>query len=203
VRGFSLLETAIAVALLVPLIAAFMDSLSKDRTATRVVSSLVGPEMRARQALERICHELQYAGVRGEDRNGNGLVDAHEATNANLLFDATWSLADGTTDQAHLTFSLREEEREGLNGESLVTTLAYSREIDYRVEDDRLVRLSRKVLYGETIAATHKTVLCESVEQIRFSRSGHVVTVAIDAFLPEGSYRESTRTISQRVLLRN
>lgn len=201
VRGFSLLEVALAGAVFVVLFGAAARTMVQDKTATRVVTAQAGPEMRARHALERMASEIRMAAMRCEDRNNNGTLDPDEDVNGNDVLDQDWSLSDGTQDQATLGFNRRVAVL-GAEDETVPGT-GYTTSIVYSIEGSRLVRTAMQIDEGTGDFVPERAVMADGVSGLRFARDGNVVTIAIDVSLPAGAYRHPHRTISERVLLRN
>jgi hypothetical protein len=121
--------------------------------------------------------------------------------NGDFEFDDDWNLLDGVRDLAELTFSLRLGLKE--TAEDLVAGDLFSQGITYRLDADRLLRIVRRVdpVSGTTVSQTH--VVAQGVHGLRFSRNGYLITVSIDVALPEGTYRQSYRTLTETLLLRN
>jgi hypothetical protein len=157
--------------------------------------------VKARNALDQIVRELRNAGIRGEDRDADGKVTAVEEVNDDYAFDADWNLLDGVRDLAELTFSLRLGLKE--SAEDLVAGTLFSQGITYRLDADRLLRVVRRLdpESGATFERTH--VVAAGVHGLRFSRNGYLITVSIDVALPDGAYRQSYRTLTETLLLRN
>ncbi len=199
-RGFTIVEMVLGSAIFLVMFGAAVVALIGDQRAERVLTAQIGPEMRARDALERLASELRMAGVRGEDRNDNGNLDDGEDVNGNGRLDADWSLPDGTLDQAELTFNRRidmvNEEGDGVSG-------VYSSPVRYVREGETLVRFWSRTDpdSGETREVRH--VVASGISGLRFSRQGSVVTVALDLRLPPRVYKTDKRTITTSIGLRN
>ncbi|MDH3591998.1 MAG: prepilin-type N-terminal cleavage/methylation domain-containing protein, partial [Planctomycetota bacterium] len=87
-RGFTILEVLIASSLFAVMFGIAVTAVAQDSSTHRTLDAHFGPELRSRKALEFMTTELRMAGIRGEDRNGNGILDANEDVNENLEFDA-------------------------------------------------------------------------------------------------------------------
>ena len=199
-KGFSVLEVTFASSLFAVLLGAAVMATTGDRGAARLMSGAVGPELKARQSLERIASELRMASVRGEDRNANGRLDDGEDINGNDNFDSDWDLADGTADQAALTFNRRVDLRDTYG--NIDTIGVFSRAVTYQVVDGRLIRLWRATDPKTGAVRVNRTIMADGVTAIRFSRTGTIVTVEIEYPLPAGFSRD-TATISTSISLRD
>lgn len=200
-RGFTIVEMVLGSAIFLVFFAAATIALIGDQRAERVLTAQIGPEMRARDALERLAAELRMAGLRGEDRNDNGELDEGEDVNGNGRLDADWNLADGTVNQADLTFNRRidmqnTEEGTGASG-------VYSSPVRYLLDGGSLVRIWSRTDpdTGGTQEVRH--VVAAGISGLRFTRRGTVVTVALDVRLPKRVYKDETRTITTSIWLRN
>ena len=199
-RGFTIVEMVLGSAIFLAIFAAATIAMIGDQRAERVLTAQIGPEMRARDALERLAAELRMAGLRGEDRNDNGELDDGEDVNINGRLDADWSLADGALDEPELTFNRRldfvdPEEETAVSG-------VYSSPVRYVRDGDSLVRIwTRTDPEGETRQERH--VVASGISGLRFTRRGTLVTVAIDVRLPPRVYKTDTRTITTSIWLRN
>jgi len=200
-NGFTLLELAISGALFALLFGGVAAVMVEDTITERTVAAQVGPELKARHALDQIVRELRNTGVRGEDRNADGQLDPNEDVDADYAFDSDWNLLDGVMDLANVSFSLRLGSKD--TAEDLVAGTLFSQGISYRLELDRLVRLVRRVdpASGATVSRTE--VVAEGVHGLRFSRNGFLITVSLDVALPNGAYRQTYRTLTETVLIRN
>lgn len=200
-RGFTIVEMVLGSAIFLAIFAAATMALIGDTRAERVLTAQIGPEMRARDALERLASELRMAGLRGEDRNDNGELDDGEDVNANGRLDADWSLEDGATDQPELTFNRRidlENHEEGT-----CVSGVYSSPVRYMLDEECLVRFWTRTdpETGETRQVRH--VVASGITALRFAREGTLVTVALDLRLPPRVYKTEQRTIATTIWLRN
>ena len=200
-RGFTILEVAVAGALFAVVLGTAVASVSMDTGVQRVLTADLGPEMRANSALERIASELRMASTRGEDRNGNGVMDKGEDINENGYFDADWDLADGAKDRPELTLNRRMDIRFA-DGDRKASGV-YSRSVTFRLEGDRLVRYAHRTNLAGGEDSTFVTVIAQGISGLRFSRDGSLVTVSIDAKLPAKIYKTDRRTFTTRIALRN
>jgi type II secretory pathway component PulJ len=199
-RGFTVLEVTIAATLFLVMLGSAAVALSIDTKTEQVLNAQVSPEIAARTALERITTELRMAGVRGEDRNGDGVLNPSEDLNGNGVLDSDWNLEDGTA-QSTVTFNRRIEVR--LSKSEVVAQSEYSRAVTYRLEADRLVRIAREVPPGETEPRITRSVLARKIARLQFERSNAVITVTLDVTLPKGVYKSDIRTLEMSVRLRN
>jgi len=199
-RGFTLLELTCAATLFAAMLGAAVMATANDRGAVQLLTSSVGPELRARQSLERMASELRMASVRGEDRNANGRMDEGEDINGNDHFDADWDLADGTEKQASLTFNRRVDLRDA-DG-YLDTVGVFSRAVTYEVADGRLIRIWRATDLKTGAVRVNRSVMADGVVAVRFARKGTIVTVELEYRLPAG-YARDTGTLSTAISLRD
>jgi type II secretory pathway component PulJ len=199
-RGFTVLEVAIASTLFVMTFGTALLAVCQDANAHKALSAHFGPELRARKAMEIMTSELRMAGIRGEDRDGDGILSDTEDINENFEFDANWNLADGAKDQPSLTFNRRIETR--MSADEIAPSAVYSRGITYQLEGNHLVRIARRTDAKGDIK-TRRTVLASGVIGLRFTRSGSVVTVALDVAVRRNTLRVDRSTLEMRVMLRN
>jgi hypothetical protein len=185
---FCLLMTTVGAALLV------------DTQTQRVLIAQMGPEARARTAIERMVGEIRMAGVWGEDLNHNGAFDAGEDLNGNGEFDADWSLEDGGAAQPVLSFNRRVDEVDD-DGRTLASGV-YSARVTYRLTDDRLVR-EWVHLDANGKRQIRRSELAAGVVGLRFSRVDRLVTVGVDVRLPKNTYKSDRRTLETSVWLTN
>ncbi len=200
-RGFTIVEMVLSSAIFLVMFGAAVIALIGDQRAERVLTAQIGPEMRARDALERLSAELRMAGVRGEDRNDNGQMDDGEDVNENGRFDSDWNLADGTIDQVDLKFNRRidfEDHEEGTCASGV-----YSSPVRYFLDRGVLVRVWSRTDDDTGETRDVRQVVASGITGLRFSRQGDVVTVALDLRLPPRVYKDEKRTISTSIWLRN
>lgn len=199
-RGFTIVELVIASTILLAVFGAAVVALLGDSRAERVITAQLGPEMRARSALERLASELRMAGLRGEDRNDNGALDDGEDVNGNGRLDADWNLEDGVQGQAQLEFNRRidvvDEDGEAASG-------VYSSPVRYSLDGRNLVRTWNRTDpdTGDLVEVRH--VLAAGISAVRFSRVGTVVTISLDVKLPPKIYKSDIRTYTTSIWLRN
>jgi prepilin-type N-terminal cleavage/methylation domain-containing protein len=200
-RGFTIVELVLASTIFLVLFGAATIALIGDQRAERVLTAQIGPEMRARDALERLAAELRMAGLHGEDRNANGELDDGEDVNGNGRLDADWDLADGAVDKPELTFNRRIDIESPDAGTS--ASGVYSSPVRYALEDGLLVRFWSRTDPETGEPTTIRHVVAAGISGLRFSRTGELVTVAIDVKLPPKVYKTDKRTITTSVWLRN
>jgi len=198
--GFTIVEMIIGASIFVVIFGAAVVALIGDRRAERVLTAQLGPEMRARQAIERLSSELRMAGVRGEDRNDNGELDEGEDVNANGRLDADWSLPDGAVDQPELTFNRRIDLPAG---DGAPASGVYSSPVRYFLEGESLIRVWTRTDPDTKEAEELRHVVAQGITGLRFSRQGALVSVALDVRLPPNVYQRDTRTLSTSIWLRN
>lgn len=199
-RGFTILDVTLAAGLFAVLIGAAAASVIVDKRTERALTADFGPEMRAHRAVEGLAAEFRMAGIRGEDRNENGLLDEGEDMNGNGVFDADWNLAEGATDQPSLAFSRRIDMRFDDGG--LKSSGVYSRRIRYALENGTIVRVAEATAPDGTVR-TIRSEIAHGISELRFPRAGRVVTVAVDVTLPKGLYRYDRRSFSTSIALRD
>lgn len=199
-RGFTILEVVISATIFALILAGVSTAIGRDAETNRVIVGQLGPEMKARAAIERIVSELRMAGLWGEDKNHDGILDPGEDSNGNGILDANWSLADGTTDAHSLTFNKRMDETD--NTGRIIASGIYSRAITYSLSGDRLLRRWTYTDVGGH-PQTRVSVLATGVSGLHFARKGTLVVIKIDVKLPPRVYKTDTKTYTARVRLRN
>lgn len=199
-RGFLTLEMMVAATIFAVILSAVSSAITVDTSTARLMVAHFGPESRARTSLERIAADLRMASEWGEDRNHDGAMQDGEDTNGNGILDSCWSLADGAASQHSISFNRRAD----LLGEGgvLLASGVYSREIRYRVENDRLLREWNRTLPDGTVQ-TLRSILANGVLAIDFDRAGPLVTVRVAVRVPASISRSGVHRISTRVWLRN
>ena len=197
-RGFTVLEMVIATSIFLVLLGTAVVAISVDTRAGRVLVAQVSPEIAARTAMERMTTELRMAGIRGEDRNGDGVLQDSEDLNENGEMDSDWNLEDGKS-QDTLTFNRRIEVQYTKDDE--VFQSEYSRAVTFKLDDERLVREATETINGVTRTTT--VVLARPVTRLAFSRDSAVIKVELDVRLPKDVYKADTRTLIMNVRLRN
>jgi len=200
-RGFTIVEMVLGSTIFLVIFGAATVALIGDQRAERVLTAQIGPEMRARDAMERLATELRMAGLRGEDQNDNGELDEGEDVNLNGRLDADWSLEDGAADKPELTFNRRIDLANPEEGTA--ASGVYSSPVKYLLERESLVRIWTRTdpETGEVQQLRH--VVAAGITGLRFSREGTLVTVAMDLRLPPRVYKAEKRTIQTSIWLRN
>jgi len=197
-RGFSLLEVVISLALFATLAGSVAAGIVRDNQAQQAIIAQTGPAMKLRSALHRITMDLRMAGMWGEDRNHNGVLDDGEDINHNGTLDADWNLAEGMA-QAQLSFNARRDLR--VAGD-LVATGVYSARTTYRLVNGDLVR--EQVRYdGGGNQTVMSAILARGISGLAFSRTGGVVNVRASIEVPLGGGETRSRVLESRVWLRN
>ena len=199
-RGFTIVEMVLGASIFIVIFGAAVVALLNDRRAERVLTAQLGPEMRARQALERLSAELRMAGVRGEDRNDNGELDEGEDVNANGRLDADWSLPEGAVDQPELTFNRRIDLPAD---EGIATSGVYSSPVRYFLEGESLIRVWTRTDPDTKEMEELRHVVAQGISGLRFSREGALISIALDVRLPRNVYKTDLRTLTTSVWLRN
>ncbi|MGH7163757.1 MAG: PilW family protein [Planctomycetota bacterium] len=203
-RGFTVLELLVSTVIFVILMGSVALAISGDVQTHRVLVAHMGPELRARNAVERIASDLRMSSEWAEDRNQNGQFEAaEEDTNRNGVFDSNWSLGHvepWLVNQPSLTFNRRIDET-GAGGELLASGI-YSRPVTYRVDGTDLVREWQRTGPDDEVQ-TLRSVIASGVLAIRFSREGPLVSVDVDVALPAAISRTGRRTLTTRIWLRN
>ena len=198
-RGFTLLETMISLAVFAVLMGSIGAGLVQDSNAHATIVAAVGPEMKVRRVLHRIGKDLRMAGVWGEDRNHNGRLDDDEDLNDNGVLDADWNLED-KTERADLAFNTRMDLRD--KDGTVITTGVYDGKTRYLFEDNTVLR--EKTRYDEDGKATVvRTVLATRVKELRFARSGGLVRIRASVDIASGGGRSREYVLETRVWLRN
>jgi type II secretory pathway component PulJ len=200
-RGFTIVEMVLGSAIFLMLFAAATIALIGDQRAERVLTAQIGPEMRARDAVERLAAELRMAGLRGEDRNDNGELDDGEDVNVNGRLDADWSLVDGATDEPELTFNRRIDFENP--EEDIKVSGVYSSPVRYFRDGESLVRIWTRTDPESGEAQQLRHIVASGICGLRFTRRGTLVTVALDVRLPPRVYKTESRTITTSIWLRN
>jgi type II secretory pathway pseudopilin PulG len=197
-RGFTLVEIAASLGFFVVLMGSVAGALVTDtRTASALVVQ-VDAELGARRALERIIADIRLASAQGEDRNGNGVLDADEDTNENGVLDADWNLADGAKDSGAISFNIRTDEWNS-DGSHSASGILTSR-VSYLLVKGRLVREQLPI---DTSKQVRRTVILKRASGMRFSRQGSIVTVALDVPVAASASANGTRTVATSVRLLN
>jgi len=199
-RGFTVLEVVIASGVFALLLGTVALAVAGDQETARVLVAHMGPEMRARSALERITSDVRMAGEWGEDRNHNGVLEVGEDTNGNGVLDCDWSLPDGAVNAPSLSFNRRIDEMDD-EGE-LVASGIYSRAVTYRLRGTELMREWGRTREDGTIE-TIRAIVAREVIGLRFSRTGALVTVSVDVRLPSIVSTTGVRTLTTSIWLRN
>ncbi len=199
-KGFTVLEVTLASGLFAIILGTVALAVASDQETARVLVAHMGPEMRARTALERITSDIRMAGDWGEDRNRNGAMDDGEDTNGNGVLDADWSLADGTVDAPSLTFNRRIDDVDA-DGEVLASGI-YSRAVTYRLQGTELLREWGRTQEDGTLEPI-RSIVARDVVALRFSRKGQLITVSVDVRLPSIVSTTGIRTLATSIWLRN
>jgi prepilin-type N-terminal cleavage/methylation domain-containing protein len=200
-RGFTVLEVSIAAGIFAVLLGAAVSAFSGDGRVERELTKSVGPEMRARHALDRIVSDLRMASILGEDLNGNGNLDDNEDLNDNGLLDSNWNLIDGAVDAPRLQFNRRIDLRD-TDGE-MVAVGVFSRIVAFYVEGDRLIRYWEATDFDNGKTVRNRTVLAAPIAGVRFSRTGGVIRVSIDYLVKSAGGKTTRGTVTSSVALRN
>lgn len=203
IRGFTAIEIAFSVVIFGVIMASATQAVIVDTSAERVMLAEMGPEAKAQRALRKLTGELRMAGLTGEDTNGNGELDPGEDMNDNDELDADWNLADEVENQDNLVFNRRVELREHGEPDNAVPSTVYSRKITYRVLNKRLMRIATSTDYENETVKSRAYVMARGVDAVRFSRAGRVITVEIDLIYDARTFQDRTRTITEKVYLRN
>ena len=199
-RGFTFIEVLIATGIFMVVMAGATMAVSQDAKSLRVIGGHLGPEMKARSALDRVASELRMASVWAEDRNHNQVLDDGEDTNENGTLESHWSLQEGGGPASFITFNKRMDavDEDG----NVVGSGVYSGPVSYRLEGERMVRVWNTQL-APGVVVTRRSTVATGVLALRFERSAEIVTISIDVRLPPRIYKSDRRTLSTRVWLRN
>ncbi|MGH7162977.1 MAG: hypothetical protein ACREID_05795, partial [Planctomycetota bacterium] len=199
--GFTVLEVAFAGLFFATLIGATAVAVASDNRVERVLTADLGPEMRAHRALEVIVSDLRMASVNGEDRDADGYMDVAEDVDGDGVLDVPWSLADGATGQTTLMFNRRIDLLDA--GGALLASGVFSEPILYSLQGNRIIRNAVVLDPVTATARTLRSTVAEGVTGLRFSRTGALVTVAVDLALPPGVYASNVLTMQATARVRN
>ena len=197
-RGFTLVELAAAIGFFIVLLGGIASALATDTRTARALVVNVSAETSARRAVERLVSELRMADVKGEDLNEDGVLDTDEDTNLNGVLDADWSLADGATNAAAVSFNLTTDEWHS-DGTLSASGIMTSR-VTWRILNGRLVREQQPI---DASRAVQRSIILDRVSAVRISRSGPIVTVSLDVPVPSDVSRYATKTVTAQVRLLN
>jgi len=198
--GFTVLEVAVAGAFFAVILGAAAVGIAQDNTTARVILAPLSPELRAQDALHRIASELRMAGEYGEDVNHNGELDEGEDTNDNGVLDSNWNLDDLTTNQGSLAFNRRIDMRDETG--AITASGVYSRRVRYFLNDEKLIREWWRTDENGNIVVRRVT-MAHGVAGLRFSRTGRLVTISLDALIDNRPYGITRRTVATQITLRN
>jgi len=197
-RGFSLIEVTISIGLFAALAGTVAAGIVRDNQAQQAILGQTGPIMKLRGALQRISMDLRMAGIWGEDRNHNGVLDDGEDINENGALDADWNLADGIA-QDSLSFNARTDLH---NGGELIATGIYAARTTYKLRDGDLIREQVRYDLDNNPTVMH-TILATRIAALTFSRTGGVIRVRASVDIPLGGGNIQNRVLETRVWLRN
>ncbi len=155
-RGLTLIEVMIALVVTTGIVLAGTALHNTTMKATASSVRRTSLSSRAIEVTERIARELQVCGFLGEDKDGDGVLDAGEDANRNERLDADWNLADETT-ASTITFNIMEP---GWNWSDPVT---------YAVKNGVLLRTQS----GRVVE------ICRGVQQFQLTRSGMSIDIAL------------------------
>jgi hypothetical protein len=176
----SLLEVTIAMSITATVLFAAA-SLTKTSIET---SSGIGTSSalstRCSEAADSICKVLTNAGIRGEDTNGNHVLDNGEDTNRDGVLQADWSLANGAT-AGSLTFNV------------IGSDYTWSAPITFSVVNGVL----RQTQGGQVLE------ICRNVSSLTFTRSGDLIDFALTLSAADRTNHSWTCTAKRRVNVRN
>jgi hypothetical protein len=136
---------------------------------------------RAEDVADRLARELIVAGMRGEDENGNGVLDAGEDVDRNGRLDADWNVADGAT-VSDATFNVRN------------TLWSWSGPIRWHVGPDGVLMRDEN---GRT------TQMARGVQAFTVARSGDEVTIRVVLQGTDATGAAQSDAAERRVYVRN
>ncbi len=179
-RGLTLVEIAISSAIAAGLMilgVQLANGTSKSATSAYRRTTI---SVRVAEAADQVTRDLQVAGIAGEDRNANGVLDADEDSNNSGTLEADWSLADGAA-ASSITFN-RVERR-----------WIWSSPVTYEVRNGVLVRLQ-----GGNLRE-----ICRGVTNFTVTRTDTRVDISITSSGNDGNGETWSETAERRVYVRN
>ncbi|MHC4940870.1 MAG: prepilin-type N-terminal cleavage/methylation domain-containing protein [Planctomycetota bacterium] len=197
-RGFTLIEVAISLTVLAILMGSVAGSLARDNSTHQALVAHMGPEMKMRRVLHRMATEIRMAGVWGEDRDHDGVLDEGEDLNLNGHLDADWNLADGQ-ERADLAFNARQDLRD--EDGTVIATGIYSPRTRFYLQGGTLYRERIRIVEDEPQVV--RAVLATRVKELQFARDAGVVTVRVTVSVELGGGRLKDHVLETRVWLRN
>lgn len=199
-RAFTLLELALAGAILALLLGLAATAVSGDQGLARSAVAPVAAELRAQNSIERIAAELRMASPWAEDQDHDGVLDTDEDTNGNGRLDSDWDLPDGEMRQESLSFNRRIDERDVYG--NVLSSGIYSRRVTYRREGDRLVR-EWDLTDAKGGTQTRRAVVARPVAGVYFSRKGSVIRIELEIDQPTAADPAARKVVATNVHLRN
>jgi hypothetical protein len=179
-RGLTAVEVIIATALSAGIMLLGLQLAGTTSDAATASHRRTTISARVADASEAIVRDLQVAGLSGEDRNLNDLLDIDEDTNNNGRLDADWSLPNGGT-AASITFN--KVERRWIWGPP----------ITYSIQNSTLVR---------TVGGQAREI-CRGVTSFSMTRSGDRVDISLTSSGTDGNGETWDETAERRVYVRN
>lgn len=177
--GFTLLELMVSMLVLVGVLSAVYGTLtSSHRTYERVNANMeLGDGVRG--LVWRLNEDLMSLSRRGEDINGNGVMDTGEDVNSNGRFDADWSVA-----ASEITFN------------KLLGDGTYSLPVTYRLVGETVERV--EVIPDGGGFVTRSRVLEKSATSFVVTEVGNKIqiSVALRKTGQQGLAQVQTRTLS-------
>ena len=95
--GMTILEMTCATSVAAAMLAAGYAVTAGMQKATAGSTKRNALSSRAAEVTDAMARELCIAGMRAEDANGNGVIDADEDLDRNGRLDSDWNVADGAT----------------------------------------------------------------------------------------------------------
>ncbi len=179
--GMTLVEVSIAAAVALGVIAAVAVLVNSIHRGSAAEMKRNAMSARAAEVTERIVRELAVSGVRGEDEDGDGAIDAGEDGNVNGRLDADWSLPDGAS-ASSVTFNVLER-----------GAFTWSGPCGYLLQGDVLVRTQN----GATVE------FARGVQSFDVARTGQQVTVSLVLAGTDSTGQPWTESAERRVYVRN
>ena len=178
--GLTAVEVIVATSLSAGLLFLAMELFSTSSDAATASHRRTTISTRVADAAEIVVRDLQVAGLSGEDRNLNDVLDSDEDTNNNGQLDADWSLPNGGT-AASITFN------------KVQRRWVWGPPITYSIQNGTLVRTE-----GSRVRE-----ICREVASFSLSRSGDRVDISLTSSGADRNGEVWSETAERRVYVRN
>lgn len=180
-RGFTALEMAISTVIAGSLLAGALTMTATIRRGSNAATRRNSLNSRAAEVTDRLARELTVGSMRGEDADGDGVLDANEDLNRNARLDADWNVADGAT-VSDFSYNVREHGSWNFGGR-----------IRWMVSGGSLVRNDD----------SGPLEIARGVSSFAVTRTGDEVTVALSLTAKDGNGEMQTETSERRIYVRN